>query len=72
MPYLVAEALAKADGREWENLKKQKRNRWAGKAKKWLNTEAAAAMTSELLDKQDGLAEITSWLVEITELANAD
>ena len=72
VPYLVAEALAKADGREWENLKKQKRNRWAGKAKKWLNTEAAAAMTSELLDKQDGLAEITSWLVEITELANAD
>jgi hypothetical protein len=71
----VAAAIAKAwlpmtrPGLSWEMLTPRARRRLAYRAKRWLNTTAADAMTVYMLRERDPAGEVRSWLLSIAALA---
>jgi len=71
VPALVARNVHEKSesGTPWDSLDADVRARKASRAKAWLNTEAAAAMTPEMLGASDPSGDITGWLREITGLA---
>jgi len=71
VPLVVAkavQALTKG-GKPWENLSKDTKRKKIDHAKRWLNTDAAAQMTPELLDEIDTNQEVKGWLRKISEMA---
>lgn len=51
----------------WELLDEEKRAKKRGRAKRWLNSEAAAAMTLAMLDERQGTSELTGWMMAIRD-----
>ena len=70
---LVAQAVLKLRQPEldWQELSHRCRKRLRNRAKKWLNTEAAARLTRQLLHEQDPDDEVEDWLSTIAELHHA-
>jgi len=70
VPMIAAKALHEDSESEksWDDLIEEKRNKKISKAKSWLNNEAVAAMTPELLDKSDPKGEIKDWLKKISTM----
>lgn len=56
----------------WQLLTRRAQKRAANYAKRRLNTRAAEAMTSELLEQSDPVCEIASWLRSISSLIGGD
>ncbi len=69
VPSLVAEAMHAASDSPnlWKRLDKDKKDEKSRNAKRWLNTEAAAKMTPELLDERDPHGELRGWLKRIAQ-----
>lgn len=54
--------------RPWELHSQRARSRMTHRAKHWLNTEAVARMTADLLSQRDPEGEVISWFAEIWRL----
>jgi hypothetical protein len=54
----------------WEELPGRARKRCRETAKRWLNRQAVARMTPELLDERDPDGEVRGWLGTIAALAS--
>lgn len=74
IPELVAEQLHLAnDGQvAWAALSQEKREKKTRRAKKRLNSEAAEAMTVQMLDERDSNRDIRSWLAAINAVIQAE
>ena len=72
VPMLAAQAVYEDSGQTtvWADVADDKKKKKASKAKQWLNNDVVKLMTAELLAESDSDGEITSWLREITDLAN--
>lgn len=70
VPMLVARALyeSNGNGRPWSRVPSAARRNLERKAKTWLNTEAAAAMTPALLDERDPDGQVRDWLRGIQQI----
>lgn len=70
VPALAAKAVHDASGPDtaWDDLDEKKQKQKMSQAKKWLNQEAAANMTPELLTSSDPHGDIRGWLNEIMQL----
>ena len=53
----------------WELLPRRARRRLMNRAKRWLNTQAVAHMTADMLRQRDPDGEVISWLLAIDRLA---
>jgi putative ATP-dependent endonuclease of OLD family len=72
LPMVIAEMLFETEHPgEWPTLSAKARKRQAGRAKHWLNTNAARHMTPELLEERGALDEVSEWLREITRIAQS-
>jgi putative ATP-dependent endonuclease of OLD family len=71
VPLMCARAIHSADqtSGDWGDLEKDKTKSKSNSAKSWLNTDAAAQMTSAMLDEMDPADELRGWLRQITLLA---
>jgi putative ATP-dependent endonuclease of the OLD family len=54
----------------WDDLDSEKRDKKVSRAKTWLNKDAAALMTVEMLSQSDPHGDLRRWLKEITDIAN--
>ena len=70
VPALAAKAVHDASGTAaaWDDLDEKKQKQKMSQAKKWLNKEASASMTPELLTASDPHGDIRGWLNEIMQL----
>ena len=70
VPTLAAKAILEASDstKAWSDLSDDKRKKKVSSAKRWLNREAAAAMSPRLLDESDPHGEVRGWLQEIQDL----
>lgn len=70
VPDIVAAAIHSAGGGQdpWNVLDKEKKRKKVSRAKRRLNTEAAAAMTPALLNAIDPQNDVRAWLTEIRRL----
>lgn len=73
MPIECARVSFLADGTqcEWDALEKDSRKKKASNAKSWLNSEAVAQMTPELLTEIDTNDDLRTWLRQITAYTSA-
>lgn len=71
LPEVVARSLHEFSDSDvpWEELPDEKVKKKESAAKRWLNTEAAAKMTPELLADSDPNGDVVGWLRKITVLA---
>jgi putative ATP-dependent endonuclease of OLD family len=67
VPSLVAKAIhdESDSGTAWEELESKARHDKLARAKKWLNREAAACMSAELLRESDPTGDVSMWLTII-------
>lgn len=70
VPELVAETVHRASDspKEWSELDEKVKEKKISRAKLWLNTKAAAAMTPELLIQSDPSGDLRGWLAKIQGL----
>lgn len=67
VPLLAAEAVhtLSATSGPWAQVDDDGRKKKAGQAKRWLNDEAAAAMTHAMLQERNGVEEVSEWVTAI-------
>ena len=67
VPLLVAQAVHEASESEklWDQVSGKKKDEKMRKAKAWLNTKAAEAMTPAMLDERDPEGDVRGWFSEI-------
>jgi len=72
VPLLVAKALHENSESEtaWDDLSEEKRGKKMSNAKKWLNSDAVAKMTPELLSSCDAAGDAIGWLRKIGGFIN--
>jgi len=70
VPEIVAKAVhdLSESPKPWEDLNEEKIKKKVSRAKTWLNTSAASAMTSELLNESDPNGDVLSWLHDVAQL----
>lgn len=70
VPALVARAVHDASESEnaWDDLLDKKKGEKIRRAKRWLNSEAAEAMTRQMLDDRDPDGEVIGWLRQMAEM----
>ncbi len=70
LPEMVAKKVHEQGGSptEWDALTEENKGKKESRAKKWLNTDAVAAMTPTLLDERDPDGEIRGWLASIANI----
>ncbi len=70
VPAIVAKAVHEISDstKLWDEVKEKKQKEKARKAKVWLNQEAVANMTPELLQEIDGNDEVLGWFQTISQL----
>jgi len=69
VPELAARAVHEAadNSAEWNSVEEEKRRKKRGRAKHWLNSEAVASMSLQLLDERQATAEILGWMAAIRD-----
>jgi len=72
VPTLAAKALHEASESisSWDELNEEDHRKKESRAKLWLNNEAAAAMTPELLTQSDTSGDVRGWLQQMAQLIN--
>lgn len=70
VPLLAARAIhdASESEYEWNELHDRKKEEKVRRAKRWLNTEAAEAVTREWLDQMDSDGEVIAWLQQMEDM----
>jgi hypothetical protein len=73
VPELVAKAVHNNSDspKTWDELSDEKKGKKISKAKVWLNAQASAAMTPELLDAVDPNNNLRNWFSKIDGLLDA-
>ncbi len=70
VPELAAKTVHEASDSDkaWDELREEKRGKKVSQAKKWMNTEAVARMTPQLLAERDPVGEVRGWIAKMAEL----